>query len=464
MDILSVYSRADRRLLLSLATVLIAAIAIADWFTKSYIAIGFLYLFPIMFVSGILLRWQIVAIALSCAVLQEAFGNLPKQDEIVRLVFSSVGYAGAGLSVFELARNRRNVIRHLEEVEDQIRMRRDAEEQLRVLVESSPAAILTVDSSGRILLANEAAQEMLTLGGRDLQTQAIERYLPALATAARSRHPSPIRTTMQCTGQRADGEMFLAGIWFSTYSTTSGNRLAAIVVDLSEELVHREDLSLDYLLKNARILMSAVSHEIRNLSGAALVMHQNLTRVSALKQNDDFEALGTLIQGMEKLSNLDIVRPADGGRQAIELTSTLDEIRILIESACREAAAELSWEIGQSLPIVWADRYGLVQVFLNLAKNSLRAMGSSSVKKLTVNTSEDKEFFIVRISDTGPGISDPQSLFRPFQQQAKASGLGLYVSQAIMRSFGGDLLFRPSASGCCFAVTMQLAFDDAAVR
>ena len=118
---------------------------------------------------------------------------------------------------------------------------------------------------------------------------------------------------MQCAGQRSDGEMFLAGIWFSTYSTTSGNRLAAIIVDLSEELVHREDLSLDYLLKNARILMSAVSHEIRNLSGAALVMHKNLTRVSALEHNEDFEALGTLIQGMEKLSNLDIVRRADGG-------------------------------------------------------------------------------------------------------------------------------------------------------
>ena len=77
IDILSVYSRADRRLLLSVATELIAAIAMADWFTKSYIAIGFLYLFPIMLVSGILFRWQIVAIALSCAVLQEAFGNLP---------------------------------------------------------------------------------------------------------------------------------------------------------------------------------------------------------------------------------------------------------------------------------------------------------------------------------------------------------------------------------------------------
>lgn len=262
---------------------------------------------------------------------------------------------------------------------------------------------------------------------------------------------------MQCCGQRADGETFLAGIWFSTYSTQSENRLAAIIVDLSEELVHREDLSLDYLLKNARILMSAVSHEIRNLSGAARVMYNNLSRVGALRGNEDFEALGTLIHGMERLSDLDIVRSADQGRQAVELGPVLDEARILIESACRESGTELSWKVKEKLPIVWADRYGLIQVFLNLAKNSLRAMEDSSDKRLTVETAGNGDYFIVRIRDSGPGIPNSQNLFRPFEPGAEASGLGLYVSQSIMKNFGGDLVFEPQELGCCFAITMQLA-------
>ena len=262
---------------------------------------------------------------------------------------------------------------------------------------------------------------------------------------------------MQCCGQRADGETFLAGIWFATYSTHSGNRLAAIIVDLSEELVHREDLSLDYLLKNARILMSAVSHEIRNLSGAARVMYKNLGRVSALKGNADFEALGTLIQGMEKLSDLDIVRSGDQGRQAVELGSVLDEVKILIESACRESGVRLCWKAEGPLPTVWADRYGLIQVFLNLVKNSLRAMENCNDRLLSVEASGNDGHFIVRIRDTGPGIPDSQELFRPFQQGAEASGLGLYVSQAIMKNFGGDLVFEPRELGCCFAVTLQIA-------
>lgn len=457
MDILSIYTRADRRFLLLVAAALIAVIAFTDCFTQPYISIGFLYLFPIILVSGILGRWQIVCVALGCAILQEVFSNLPSGEAIVRLILSSAGFVGTGLFVFESARNRRIVMQHLEEVEGQIRLRQEAEEQLRVLVESSPAAILTVDSNGEILLANQAAQEILASGQEELKSQAIQKYLPALLIAARSKQSHPFRTTIQCCGQRADGETFLAGIWFATYSTQSGNRLAAIIVDLSEELVHREDLSLDYLLKNARILMSAVSHEIRNLSGAARVMYKNLGRVSALKGNADFQALGTLIQGMEKLSDLDIARSDDQGRHAVELGSVLDEVKVLIESACRESGVRLCWKAEGPLPTVWADRYGLIQVFLNLVKNSLRAMEDSGDRHLTVEASGDDEHFIVRIRDNGPGISNSQELFRPFQPGAEASGLGLYVSQAIMKNFGGDLVFEPRELGCCFAITMQIA-------
>jgi hypothetical protein len=57
--------------------------------------------------------------------------------------------------------------------------------------------------------------------------------------------------------------------------------------------------------------MSAVSHEIRNLSGAARVMYENLDRVSALLGNEDFEALGTLIHGMDVRSSAS--RPTAGG-------------------------------------------------------------------------------------------------------------------------------------------------------
>ena len=296
------------------------AIAVADWATKPYISLGFLYLFPIMILGGFLSRAQIVGVALVCAVLQEAFSNLPENEAVVRLLFSSAGFVGTGLFISELIRNRRIAMMHVEELEGQIKLREDAEQQLRSLVESSPAAIVTIDSAGNVLLANEASQHLLAPEGPALARSGNRFLFPGVANGSRTQQPRVFRTTLQCTGKRSDGEVFLAGVWFSTYSTISGPRLAAIIVDLSEDLRNREDLSLDYLLKNTRILMSAVAHEIRNLCGAVLVVHKNLSRVKALESNEDFKALGSLIQSLERVSALELGSATAQNGDVVELT------------------------------------------------------------------------------------------------------------------------------------------------
>jgi two-component system sensor kinase FixL len=463
-DLLSVYAPANQMRMLVVASFLTAAIAAVDWWATHYSSLGFLYLFPIIIVGGFLSRSQIVGVALVCAVLQELFSNLPGNEAVVRLVFSSVGFIGTGLLISEMVRNRRIVLKHVEELEDQVKLRRDLEEQLRALVESSPAAIVTIDSDGKVVLANEAANELLAPGGTPLQGQAIHFYLPALQTVLKTQSSRVFRTTLQCTGKRSDGEVFLAGVWFSTYSTISGPRLAAIVVDLSEDLRNREELSLDHLLKNTRILMSTVAHEIRNLSGAVLVVHKNLSRIKELETNEDFRALGGLLQSLERISALELgSTPAQNG-EAVELTSVLDELRILIETTYHESEIKVEWDTEEPLPLVWADRYGLVQVFLNLAKNSQRAMMSTETKRLRIAASEENGNVAIRFEDTGIGVASPESLFRPFQRGAQSSGLGLYVSRAIMRSFGGELAYEARSEGSCFVVILPLdvAAEEAA--
>jgi two-component system sensor kinase FixL len=455
-DLLSIYAPANRTKLLVVATLLVTAIAVVDWATKPYISLGFLYLFPIMILGGFLSRVQIVGTALVCAVLQEVFSNLPANEAVVRLLLSSAGFVGTGLFISELTRNRGMAMTHVEQLKAQIKLRQDAEEEMRSLVESSPAAIVTINSDGKILLANESAQQLLASGGSPLQGQAISSYLPALQTVLKTHNSRLFRTTLQCTGQRNDGEVFLAGVWFSTYNTISGPRLAAIVVDLSEDLRNREDLSLDYLLKNMRILMSAVAHEIRNLCSAVLVVHKNLAKVRDLEANEDFRALGSLIQSLERVSALELGSTAAQNGEAVELRSVLDELRILIETAYHESEIDVQWDVQESLPLVWADRYGLIQVFLNLAKNSQRAMASTGKKQFRIAALEEHDFVVIRFEDTGVGIASPENLFRQFQPGAESSGLGLYVSRAIMRSFGGELRYEPRSEGCCFAVVLPL--------
>ena len=90
-------------------------------------------------------------------------------------------------------------------------------------------------------------------------------------------------------------------------------------------------------------------------------------------------------------SALELGSSASQNGEVVELRSVLDEFRILIETTCHESEIEMQWDVREPLPLVWADLYGLVQVFLNLAKNSRLAMASSGTKRLRITAQEEKE-------------------------------------------------------------------------
>jgi PAS domain S-box-containing protein len=342
----------------------------------------------------------------------------------------------------------------------EVRARAEAEEQLKILIESSPAAVFTTSAEGAILLANEAAHRLFAVTAGGLAGQSIHRFLPSLSNVrAPDEKRAAFRTAMQCRGRRANGEVFLADMWFSTYRTSAGPRLAAMVVDVSEDLRTREESSLHQLLAGSRILVGAVSHEIRNVCGAIAMAHANLKRSGEFNGHKDFEALGILILALEKIAAMDLRQMADQA-SSVDLPSLLEELRIVIEPSLAEQGITLNLEMDDNLPAVWADRQSLFQVFLNLIKNSERAMLLEARRSITISARIEKPGITVRFRDTGCGVAHPQRLFSPFQQQAQAAGLGLYLSRAFMRSFRGDLRHEPESDGSSFIVELSRACAD----
>ncbi|HTV15571.1 MAG TPA: PAS domain-containing sensor histidine kinase [Acidobacteriaceae bacterium] len=436
----------------------IAAIALLDWRIVGEIPLGFLYLLPMLMVGSVLEPWQIGSVAALCTFLAEVFDDLRWNPPagISRDVLYFAAFFGAGLFVREVNRNRSAALLHLEEIEQQSEARREAEGQLRMLIESSPAAIFTADAGGTVLMANEAAHRLLDLPSDSLPGQSIHRYFPSLANISRQEITSRLyRTMMQSRGQRADGEVFLAEICFSTYSTQNGSRLAAMILDTSEELRTREETSLQQMLTGSRIAAAAVSHEIRNVSGAISVVHQNLARSGLLSRNKDFEALGNLLQALERIAAVDLRQYTDQTAET-DLISVLDDLRIVVSPALREAGIEGRWEIPPELPIVWADRQNLMQVFLNVTSNAIRALASRDRAALFVSAVLGDRSVTVEFADNAGGVRNPDRLFHPFQQEAEVSGLGLFLSRALMRACRGELRYRPLPNGSCFIVEMPV--------
>jgi two-component system C4-dicarboxylate transport sensor histidine kinase DctB len=81
-------------------------------------------------------------------------------------------------------------------------------------------------------------------------------------------------------------------------------------------------------------------------------------------------------------------------------------------------------------------------------------MHSSEQKQLTISAAAEGDAVVVRFQDSGPGVADPEGLFRPFHRSTGVKGLGLYVSRAIAHSFSGELKHEPVSGGSCFALEL----------
>jgi PAS domain S-box-containing protein len=458
----SLFQRDARSRVLLLVVALIVVIGAADWKIDGEVPVGFLYLLPILVASRVLTRPQIALLGAGCTALAEAFDNIPWSplSGVPRDLLYLAAFSGMGLFAREVVAGRRAAVVHVEDLERENEARRDAEEQLKVLVESSPIAIVTTDANGAALLANDAAHRLFALPPGSLGGRLITPYLPSLLNVPDLRTgQQSFRTVMQCKGYRQDGEAFIADVWFSTYRTSAGPRLAAMIVDASDELREREEAGLHQLLAGSRILVAAVSHEIRNVCGAIALVHENLARRGTLSLDKDFEALGTLVLALEKIAAVEL-RQATNQATTIDLRSFLEELRIVTGPSFRESGIDAIWRIPPDLPEVWADPHSLMQVFLNLAKNSERAMERTAAPCLRISAAAAGQRVSITVSDNGEGVKNPEQLFKPFQQLAQATGLGLYLSRALMRSFGGDLRHQPGGSGATFVVEVAAIADS----
>jgi len=447
----------NQSLVIWIAAGMIAAVAFVDFLVQSNFALGFLYLFPILLAAPRLGRAPAILLAILCAVLRETFfGELGWDEQSAyRLVSVLLGFSGVALFASEIGRNRTLVLQHLHQMRKQIELRKEAENQLRTLVETSPAAIVTLDATGTVMLANEAAHRLLGVRQGELAGKHFGRYLPMVNDILETSSDSgSYRTAATSRGVRENGEAFLASLWFASYGSGSARSLAAIITDASDDLRNMQESSLQSLLRSTRVLVGSVSHEIRNICAAIAMVHRNLGRLPGVTATEDYAALGTLSEGLARLATVELNTAGDADLELVNLNNLLEEFRIIFEPIAAASEIKCEWDFPENIPLVSGDHHGLIQVLLNLTRNSSRALAKTHDARIRVSAENTGRHVLIRVGDNGPGVSNPERLFQPFQPGADAVGLGLFVSRSIVRACGGELYHERSASGCVMCVKL----------
>ena len=95
---------------------------------------------------------------------------------------------------------------------------------------------------------------------------------------------------------------------------------------------------------------------------------------------------------------------------------------------------------------------------MNLIKNATRALESSADKRLTITVKHEAQRVLVQVEDSGPGVAAADlACFGRFHPAPESTGLGLYISRALVRGFRGDLSYEPRSKGSCFTITLAVA-------
>ncbi|WP_213803398.1 PAS domain-containing sensor histidine kinase [Granulicella sp. dw_53] len=445
--------------MMELAVALVLLLAFLEWYFNFDFSLGIFYIFPVIVAAMVLKRWQVLVAAISCALVRGLFTpNETALEHTLRFCMATIAYTGCGLLVYQINFSQRLMLQHYARIRMEQKLRQKAEQQLRLLAESSPAAILTVGSSGEIIAANHAACTMFGVEEGSLISHPVRNYLPLLSDAlALNPEIEHIRTSATTWARRSDGSVFPAATWFSIYGAREQRNLAAIVVDYSEEVRDRERSHFEQMVNYNRVLAGAVSHEIRNLCSAIAVVTSNLERRSPMVGDADFQALKSLVAGLSKLASFDLRTHARKTIAQVSVAALFDELHVIISQDWEDIGGVIHWQIHPDLTSIAADRSDLLQVLLNLAQNALRAVEDAPQRELTIEVSERDRQSVIQVRDSGVGVPNTELLFQPFHPGSEGAGLGLYVSRAIIRSFGGELHYLPVTTGCCFEIVIPFS-------
>jgi two-component system, LuxR family, sensor kinase FixL len=161
---------------------------------------------------------------------------------------------------------------------------------------------------------------------------------------------------------------------------------------------------------------------------------------------------------MRRLQSL--ARSQEMNRTSIDMDSLVNPVMGLVHGDARAHGVSCSLAIAPDLPTVTVDPVQMQHVILNLVRNGIEALGSTTgPRELVIGVARAGAAEIeIAVTDTGPGLEKAavERVFDPFfSTKENATGLGLPISNTIAKAHGGSLGYRPNTPrGAVFFVRL----------
>jgi signal transduction histidine kinase len=340
------------------------------------------------------------------------------------------------------------------------------------ILDSLGVGLLVADSDQRICYRNALAAAWLSDGDdlestfagtrflgrfegwilefpRIIDQETTVRFQCALPVPGRT---PPLLATIHCTPWRTDNSQHAEGV-------------VILIEEMAEQTAVDERLEVSKRLASLGKLATRVAHELNNpLDGILRYINLAMRLVDDVPESKLRDYLAESRTGLMRMVQiigdlLEFSRTTEGEFEQATINEIVEQAIRAHDSTANENRVVVAADFQTpDMPSIRGSR--LYQVCCNLIKNAIEAMPDGG--RLSVTTGVVNDEVVIRVADTGVGLSDPpDKVFEPFfttKEPGKGTGIGLAICKDFIEDMKGTITASPCEDGgAVFTVRIPLS-------
>jgi two-component system cell cycle sensor histidine kinase/response regulator CckA len=318
-------------------------------------------------------------------------------------------------------------------------------DRLRALIDAAPTAIVELDSAGRVLIWNSAAERIFGWGAADVLGRACPISWMSQAPTAQQAEDVQVETAVS----RADGEEVLVNLSTAAVTGASGQAtgIMMIATDMTEHRQLEQQLHRAQKMEAVGRLAGGIAHDFNNIL-LAVRSHAWLLANAVEFEEAPRGSVDEIERAVDRASNLTrqlltFSQRELGSMDAVDVCALITSMQGMLCPLIGEDIA-LIVDPDSGGATVLADEVKLEQVLVNLAINARDAMPDGGRLTISARTRRDPREVEITVADTGVGIPPDQQqlIFEPFfttKRESGGTGLGLATVYGVIDALGGQI-------------------------